>query len=240
MTQNRRFSKALSLRPLILVIVLGALLIIAQVLFILTFCLPGVRYESFVQIIVISLYLIFWIYTFVFIKNAKDELEIETEYNISLISQKSIEISETERDVTNKIHEFRSMITASHVYYIKVDNMTFDEWWEMLNQKVLNLDIDTRIKNSLFRNNIWTIRQLVSMTTEELIDKTGLGDISINKLRAALRRKSRYLHLELLYIANPEEPIEAGVLPFPLLDPFGDEEERTNINSDAYEKEVHN
>jgi uncharacterized protein YlzI (FlbEa/FlbD family) len=74
-----------------------------------------VRYESFVQIIVISLYLIFWIYTFVFIKNAKDELEIETEYNISLISQKSIEISETERDVTNKIHEFRSMITASHV-----------------------------------------------------------------------------------------------------------------------------
>ena len=83
MTQNRRFPKALSLRPLILVIVLGALLIIAQVLFILTFCLPVVRYESFVQIIVISLYLIFWIYTFVFIKNAKDELEIETEYNIS-------------------------------------------------------------------------------------------------------------------------------------------------------------
>jgi hypothetical protein len=44
----------------------------------------------------------------------------------------------------------------------------------------------------------------------------------------------------MLYIANPEEPIEAGVLPFPLLDPFDYEEERTNINSDAYEKEVHN
>ena len=78
------------------------------------------------------------------------------------------------------------------------------------------------------------------MTTEELINKTELGDISINKIRAALRRKSRYLPLELLYLANPEEPIEAGVLPLPVLDPFADEEERTNINSDAYEKEVHN
>ena len=120
--------------------------------------------------------------------------------------------------------------------------MSFDEWWAMLNQKIMTLNVERRVKNRLFRNNIWTIRQLVSIPTETLVQKTGLGEASLNKLRAALRKKSRYLHLELLYLADSDKQVEAELLPLSRLTSIPDaiECEAESIFSDEeHEKKVH-
>lgn len=218
MNKQSKISKALSLRPLILIVTSGIILVVAQILFVLNFCIPGVRYDSFIHIVLISIYLIFWIYTFFYIKSAKDNLDTEANRHLETVIKNHKEISEYENEVNDKIRRFRSMITSSHAFYIRVNDMTYDEWCAMLEQKVIALDLDTRIKNCLVRSNIWTIRQLVSLTTEELVKKTSLGEISLNKLRVALRKKCRYLHLELLYIASPDEQIEAELLPLPWVD----------------------
>lgn len=242
MEQHTKITKAMSLRPLILISLMGILLIVAQILFVLNFEIPGSRYDSLIHIAIISIYLLFWIYTFLFIRNASKDLEKESDRYMDSILKTQAEIAKAEVAANEKIKEVRSLITASHAFYINVNDMSFDEWWAMLNQKVMTLNVERRIKNRLFRNNIWTIRQLISIPTETLVEKTGLGDTSLNKLRAALRKKCRYLHLELLYLADPDKQVEAELLPLSRLTSITDAdecEEESIFSNDEHEKEVH-
>ena len=242
MEQHTKITKAMSLRPLILISLMGILLIVAQILFVLNFEISESRYDSLIHIAMIFIYLLFWIYTFLFIRNAWKDLEKESDRYMDSVLKTQAEIAEAEVAANERIKEVRSLITASHAFYINVNDMSFDEWWEMLNQKVMVLNVERRIKNRLLRKNIWTIRQLISMPTETLVEKTGLGEASLNKLRAALRKKCRYLHLELLYLADSDKQDEAELLPLSRLTTIPDAVEfdtESIFGNDEHEKKVH-
>jgi site-specific recombinase XerC len=81
---------------------------------------------------------------------------------------------------------------------------------------------------------------LISIPTETLVEKTGLGEKSLNKLRDALRKKCRYLHFELLYIADPDKQIKAELVQRPMpISMLPEYEAKTIVIRDEHEEEVH-
>ena len=123
MEQRTQITKAMSLRPLILISIMGILLIVAQILFVLNFEIPGSRYDSLIHIAMISIYLLFWTYTFLFIRNASKDLEKESDRYMDSILKTQAEIAKAEVAANEKIKEVRSLITASHAFYINVNDM---------------------------------------------------------------------------------------------------------------------
>lgn len=186
--------------------------------------------------ILLALYAL-WVYSYEYIVGKSAALDEKIEkiiveqnelYNQSV--DKLIGVSDLLYEKIKNYEEYgKTIVASSRAYDLLVDDMSVYEWCDMLDQKVWSLDIDTKIKNLLIKNDLWTIRSLVSISTEELVERTGLGDTSIKKLRKALRMKCKYLHLELLYI---DETIDYKKPERELLDPFIDLEINSNDKID--------
>lgn len=100
----------------------------------------------------------------------------------------------------------RQVVASIRVHESFVEGMDIKDWNDLLDQSSWSICVNTKIRNQLIRSDIWTIRQLVSLSVDELMDKTGMGEIAVQKLRRALHAKCKYLHLELLY-AETDSPI---------------------------------
>ena len=105
MEQRTQITKAMSLRPLILISIMGILLIVAQILFVLNFEIPESRYDSLIHIAMIFIYLLFWIYTFLFIRNAWKDLEKESDRYMDSVLKTQAEIAEAEVAANERIKE---------------------------------------------------------------------------------------------------------------------------------------
>jgi hypothetical protein len=145
MEHRSKITKAMSLRPFILISIMGLLLIVAQILLVLNFEIPHTRYDSLIHVAAMFIYLLFWVYTFLFIRKAWKKLEEESERYMDSVLRTQEDIRKAENEANEKINEVRSLITASHAFYINVNDMSFDEWWDMLNQKIMVLNVERRI-----------------------------------------------------------------------------------------------
>lgn len=108
-------------------------------------------------------------------------------------------VQRLEKKTQNLDDYCRQIVSSIRVHESFVEEMDLRDWQDLLDQSSWSININTKIRNQLVRSDIWTIRQLVSLSVDELMEKTGMGDMSIGKLRQALHQKCKYLHLELLY-----------------------------------------
>lgn len=120
----------------------------------------------------------------------------------SNLSQENLRrsIQYLEKQVCNLEEYCRQVITSVRVYDTFVHDMGIDDWHSLLDEKIWSLEVNRKIKNQLIRANIWTIRQLVSLSVNSLTERTRMGEMSLNKLRDSLHSMCKYLHLELLYV----------------------------------------
>lgn len=123
------------------------------------------------------------------------------------LSQENLQksIQRLEYQIHNLDEYCRQVLISIRVHDLFVNDMGMDDWQALLDEKTWTLDISRKIQNQMIRANIWTIRQLVSLSVDSLVERTGIGELSLIKLRESLHSKCKYLHLELLYI-DPNGP----------------------------------
>lgn len=175
---------------------------------------PDFGLKSALYLSALTFLMAMWIAVWVIIMQTTVSLErlIKESQNVEQESEKIFRssllkaIQRLEEKSKNLDQYCRQVVVAAHVHDVFITEMDIRDWQALLDEKTWSLNVNTKIRNQLVRADIWTIRQLVSISVSALVERTGMGEISLQKLRDALHSKCRYLHLELLYVdqAGPE------------------------------------